>query len=65
MAWKSDAQRTKWRQLVNEGRVTQAQFDVREQETGDQSLPERTTPRTRTVGASRSAAEAKLGNRRY
>jgi hypothetical protein len=65
MPWKSEAQRTKWAQLVNEGRVTQEQFDVREKETGDESLPERTVPRKRTVGPSRSAAESKFNDRRY
>jgi hypothetical protein len=65
MPWKSEAQRTKWAQLVNEGRVTQEQFDAREQETGDEALPERATPRKRTVGPSRSAGEARFGDRRY
>lgn len=65
MPWKSEAQRTKWQQLVNEGHVTQRQFDVREKETGDISLPERFTPRKRTVGPSRSAGEARFGDRKY
>lgn len=65
MPWKSQAQRKKWEQLVNEGRVTQEQFDTRERETGNLSLPERATPRKRTVGQSRSAAEAKFNDRRY
>lgn len=61
----STAQRTKWVQLLAEGRVTQAQFDTRDAASGDQSLPERASPRTRTVGPSRSPAESKLNDRRY
>lgn len=65
MPFKSDAQRAKWQQLLSEGKVTQDAYDTREQETGDTPLPPRATPRRRTVGASRSAAEAKIGNGRY
>lgn len=65
MGWKSHAQRRKWEQLLNEGRVTQEQFDQRDDETGDAELPERAAPRKRTVGPSRSAAEAKFNDRRY
>lgn len=62
--FKSEAQRKKWGQLVNEGRVSQAQFDAREEQS-PKNLPERTTPRTRTVGPSRSAEAAKINDRRY
>jgi hypothetical protein len=60
----SQAQRKKWQQLVNDGRVTQEQYDVREK-ASPRSLPVRATPRTRTVGPSRSADAAKLNDRRY
>jgi hypothetical protein len=63
--FRSKAQRRKWREFVAEGRVTQAQFDARDQGLGERGLPERTTPRPRTVGASRSADAAKLGHNRY
>lgn len=60
----SQAQRRKWEQLVNEGRVTQEQFDARELET-DETIPERAKPRKRTVGPSRSADAAKINDTRY
>lgn len=60
MGFKSNAQRAKWQQLVNEGKVTQAQYDVRDQETGDVNLPERTVARKRTVGASRAPAQSQF-----
>lgn len=60
----SEAQRRKWIQLLNEGRVTQAQFDAREN-ASDESLPERATPRHRTVGPSRAPDAQKFGNTRY
>lgn len=62
----SAAQRLKWIQLVAEGKVTQAQFDAKDSATDKKaSLPERTASRKRTVGASRSAAEAQFGKSRY
>lgn len=61
----SKAQRDKWQQLVEEGHITQAQYDARQKATGDISLPPRAKPRHRTVGASRAPAEAKINNRRY
>lgn len=60
----SEAQRRKWTQLVSEGRVTQAQFDQRD-EASPESLPDRATPRRRTVGPSRSADAAKINDQRY
>lgn len=62
--FRSKAQRTKWEQLVRDGRVTQAQFDRRDEESDD-SLPDRATPRRRTVGPSRSADAAKINDERY
>lgn len=63
--FKSQAQREKWRQLVDDGKITQEQFDRRAEETDDDALPERATPRRRTVGPSRSADAAKFGDTRY
>jgi hypothetical protein len=60
----SKAQRKKWEQLVNEGRVTQEQFDARDVDTSPQ-VPDRAPPRPRTVGPSRAADAAKYGNTRY
>jgi hypothetical protein len=60
----SEAQRIKWKQLVHEGKVTQAQYDARNEET-DTQIPVRAKPRVRTVGPSRSADAAKLNNTRY
>ena len=60
----SQAQRIKWQQLVHEGKVTQAQFDARNEETAKQ-IPVRAKPRVRTVGPSRSADAAKLNDTRY
>lgn len=65
MPFKSEAQRAKWQQLLAEGKISQDAYDTRTQETGDAPLPPRTIPRRRTVGPSRSAAEAKIGNGRY
>lgn len=64
-AFQSEAQRRKWEQLVNEGRVSQAQFDERAKETGDTQLPERAAPRKRTVGASRAPDAAQFGKTLY
>lgn len=61
----SRAQREKWQQMVDEGRISQDQYDARDHATGDVALPDRATPRRRTVGASRAPAEAKLNDRRY
>lgn len=61
----SVAQREKWEQLVKEGRLTQQQFDERAALTGTTPLPERASPRVRTVGPSRAADAAKLGDQRY
>lgn len=62
--FKSEAQRKKWEQLVNEGRVTQEQFDSRAS-LSPPNLPERAAPRKRTVGPSRSADAYKIGDQRY
>ena len=61
----SEAQRRKWQQLRDEGRVSAEQYDERAELSGNQSLPERAAPRVRTVGPSRSADAAKLGKTRY
>lgn len=61
----SIAQREKWQTMVEEGRVTQAQYDQRAALTGNTPLPERAAPRVRTVGPSRSADAAKFGDTRY
>jgi hypothetical protein len=45
----SDAQRQKWRQLVDEGKITQEQFDAREAATGSMQLPSRARP-VKTTG---------------
>jgi hypothetical protein len=58
------AQRRKWEQLRDEGRVTVEQFQARELET-PADVPERASPRTRTVGASRSTDAAQVGKTRY
>lgn len=63
--FKSQAQREKWKQLVDDGKISQEQFDRRAEETDDDTLPERAAPRRRTVGPSRSADAAKLGDARY
>lgn len=60
----SVAQRTKWIQLLNEGRVTQEQFDARDK-ASDDSLPSRAMPRHRTVGPSRAPDAQKFGKTRY
>jgi hypothetical protein len=60
----SEAQRTKWKQLVDEGRVSQAQYDDRESRS-QPALPPRASPRQRTVGPSRAPDAAKLGKGRY
>lgn len=60
----SEAQRRHWQQLVAEGKVTQAQFDARAAETRG-PLPERASPRHRTVGPSRSTDAAKIRQTRY
>jgi hypothetical protein len=60
MGFKSEAHRNKWKQLVAEGKVTQAAYDVRDKETGDINLPERASPRKRTVGASRAPAQSQF-----
>lgn len=62
--FRSEAQRDKWKQLVSEGKVTQAQFDQREADSPE-ALPPRATPRKRTVGPSRSFDAAKIGQTRY
>lgn len=68
--FQSLAQGRKWQQLLDEGRVTQEQFDRRAQASQGLALPERATPRQRTVGASRAPAESKFAtamknSRRY
>jgi hypothetical protein len=62
--FKSEAQRKKWKQLVNEGRVSQDQYDAREEES-PASLPERASPRKRTVGPSRAPDASKINDTRY
>ncbi len=61
----SNAQRAKWKTFVEEGRVTQDQFDERERLTAGRPLPDRAAPRVRTVGASRAVEAAKFGDSRY
>jgi hypothetical protein len=64
--FRSQAQLAKWKDLVTEGRVSQAQFDARLAETDQpDALPERAAPRPRTVGPSRAFQEQKLTNTRY
>jgi hypothetical protein len=60
----SQAQRDKWKQLVSEGHVTQEQYDAKEA-LSPPNLPQRAAPRRRTVGPSRSADAAKIGDTRY
>lgn len=60
----SHAQRNHWKTLVTAGKVTQAQYDAREDATPD-DVPDRAAPRTRTVGPSRSFDAAKIGHTRY
>lgn len=62
--FKSKAQERKWEQLRDEGRVTDEQFQARKQSTLP-DVPERTTPRHRTVGPSRSTDAAQRGKTRY
>jgi hypothetical protein len=62
--FRSQAQRKKWGELVSEGKVTQEQYNAREMDTPP-DVPERTTPRVRTVGASRSTDAAQVGKTRY
>lgn len=61
----SKAQVAKWRQMVHEGRLTETQFRRREQATPVGALPDRLSPRRRTVGKSRAPDAAKLGKHRY
>jgi hypothetical protein len=61
----SQAQRDKWKQLVQEGKVSQAQYDARQAATDEGTLPVRAAARTRTVGPSRSFTQQKAGNTRY
>jgi len=58
------AQRRHWEQMVDEGKITQGQFDARAAETPD-DIPERATPRVHTRGASRSTDAAQVGKTRY
>lgn len=60
----SQAQKDKWTQLLGEGKVTQAQFDARDQ-ASPKNLPVRGTPRKHTVGASRSFDAAQPDKVRY
>lgn len=62
--FKSHAQRDHWKTLVTAGKVTQAQYDARDQAT-PADVPTRAAPRTRTVGPSRAPDAAKIGNTRY
>jgi hypothetical protein len=62
--FRSEAQREKWKQLVQEGKVTAEQFAARA-EASPANLPPRAEPRHRTVGQSRSFDAAKLGTQRY
>ncbi len=64
-AFSSKAQKQKWKEMVDQGRVTQAQFDQRETLTGNTALPDRAAPRVRTVGPSRSADASKINDTRY
>jgi hypothetical protein len=43
-AFKSEAQRRKWKELVEQGKVTQAEYDLRETVT-PASIPERIHPK--------------------
>lgn len=61
----SISQRTKWEQLVQQGKITQAAFDAREAASEGLNLPQRAEPRVRTVGPSRAPTMQKLDNRRY
>lgn len=62
--FKSEAQREKWKVLLQEGRVTPEQFAEREAHT-PAWLPSRAAPRRRTVGPSRSFDAAPIGKTRY
>jgi hypothetical protein len=58
--FKSAAQQKKWQELVATGKVTQVQYDAKQAASQDVTLPERASPRRRTVGPSRAPAQAKL-----
>jgi hypothetical protein len=64
-AFKSEAQRAKFRQLVDEGKISAELFAEKEAASRGVSLPERAAPRPRTVGASRAPAAAQFGKTRY
>ena len=63
--FKSVAQRDKWRQLVQDGRLTPAQFHARESVTDVKNLPPRLHPRKHTVGPSRSFDAAPIGHTKW
>ncbi len=45
MAFKSEAQREKFKELLKAGKITQAQYDKHAIETGTRKLPERLKPK--------------------
>lgn len=47
MSFHSEAQREKFRQLVKEGKMTQAKFDEWEAATGKRKLPERSSSKVK------------------
>lgn len=61
----SQAQQTKWVELLQQGKVSQASYDARAKASEGIDLPLRAPARQRTVGPSRAPAQAKLGKLRY
>lgn len=59
------AQRSHWKMLLEEGKISADQFDAREAASAGIALPARSTPRNRTVGKSRAADAAKIGKTLY
>jgi hypothetical protein len=63
--FRSEAQRKKWDELLQAGKVSQESYDARVKASEGLTLPPRAAPRVRTVGPSRAPTMQKLDNRRY
>ena len=49
MPFRSESQRRKFGTLVKDGKISQAEFDKWNTETGSKKLPERVTPKKKVV----------------
>lgn len=57
--FKSQAQRRKFGQLVEEGKITKQKFNEWNKETGSKKLPERVTPKVKSLDQLRALAKPK------